>query len=130
MKNRNVIIGLAIFVVLITIPFWYGAGKESKAPELSLDTPAIQALDEKKCIEDTEFMRSNHMELLNDWKVQVVREGNRIYVAEDGKEYLMSLQNTCLECHSNKEEFCDACHDYSGVEPNCWTCHVGPEEVK
>jgi nitrate/TMAO reductase-like tetraheme cytochrome c subunit len=40
----------------------------------------------------------------------------------------MSLSQTCLGCHSNKEKFCDSCHTYSGVKPNCWNCHVVPQE--
>ena len=29
----------------------------------------------------------------------------------------MSLSNTCLDCHSNKAEFCDNCHTYASVKP-------------
>ncbi|MBS3970532.1 MAG: sulfate reduction electron transfer complex DsrMKJOP subunit DsrJ [Clostridia bacterium] len=122
--SRNIIIGIAVLVILFTYPFWDGLGKSAAAPEVNLDTPVIQGLADKKCIEDVEFMRANHMQLLSDWKVSVVREGNRIYVSESGMEYAMSLQNTCLECHSNKEEFCEACHVFADVTPNCWTCHV------
>ncbi|MDK2822208.1 MAG: hypothetical protein PWQ67_78 [Clostridia bacterium] len=130
-NSRNIIIGLVIFIGIFTLPFVFGIGKKNDAPKLSLDTPKINELEAKECIEDTDFMRSNHMKLLSEWKVSVVRDGNRIYVSEkDGKEYEMSLENTCLDCHSNKEEFCDACHTYAQVEPNCWSCHVGPEEVK
>jgi hypothetical protein len=42
----------------------------------------------------------------------------------------MSLTGTCLDCHSDKEKFCDACHTYSAVDPYCWDCHVIPEEAK
>jgi len=27
-----------------------------------------------------------------------------------------------------QEKFCDACHQYSGVEPKCWSCHAVPKE--
>jgi len=40
----------------------------------------------------------------------------------------MSLQNTCMECHSNKSKFCDQCHTYAAVNPFCWECHIQPEE--
>ena len=36
----------------------------------------------------------------------------------------------CVKCHSNKERFCDRCHDYAGVKPTCWNCHIVPGEVK
>ncbi len=122
---RNIVIGIAVFVILFSYPFWGSFGKSTAAPEISLNTPEIQALAEAQCVEDAEFMRANHMQLLSDWKVSVVREGNRVYVSEaSGEEYNMSLQNTCLECHSNKDQFCDACHDFVDVTPNCWTCHI------
>jgi hypothetical protein len=45
-------------------------------------------------------------------------------------EETMSLSDTCLDCHSKKDQFCDACHTYSAVDPYCWTCHVVPEEAQ
>jgi hypothetical protein len=43
----------------------------------------------------------------------------------------MSLSNTCLDCHSNKAEFCDRCHNYASVSPYCWDCHIdNPKENK
>jgi hypothetical protein len=66
--------------------------------------------------------------MLNNWRDEVVREGNRLYVAADGKEYNMSLQNTCMNCHSNKSKFCDECHNYVAVKPYCWDCHIAPKE--
>lgn len=71
--------------------------------------------------------RDRHKDLLDDWKKSVVRQGNTIYVASDGQEYKMSL-TTCLKCHPNKPEFCDQCHSYVKVRPNCWNCHNLPEE--
>lgn len=129
-NSRNIIIGLIIFVGIFTFPFVMGTVKATDAPEPSLDTPQINQLSAKECILDTEYMRSNHMKVLADWKVEVVREGNRVFVADNGQEFNMSLQNTCMECHSNKADFCDACHTYAEVEPNCWDCHVEPEVVK
>lgn len=121
---RYIITGLVIFLVLTTFPFWYNVGKAASAPQPQLDTPAIQQLPQKQCVESTAYMRANHMKLLEEWRNQVVREGKRIYVASDGKKYYMSLQNTCLQCHSNLAEFCDQCHYYLNVKPDCWTCHI------
>jgi hypothetical protein len=73
-------------------------------------------------------MRKNHMSLLLTWRQLAVREGDREYVASDGKHYDMRLTGTCLRCHSNKAEFCDRCHDYVPVKPRCWNCHVIPEK--
>jgi hypothetical protein len=45
----------------------------------------------------------------------------------DHHQYDMSLQNTCMKCHQNKAAFCDRCHNYVGVNPSCWGCHVEPK---
>lgn len=127
MRNKtNIVVGVLVFLLVVTSPIWMNLSKSADASDVqvSLDTPTINALDEKKCIYDTEYMRENHMEILHQWKVQVVREGNRYLVTPDGREIEMSLQNTCLDCHSNYDEFCQACHDQNGVDPNCWTCHT------
>jgi hypothetical protein len=60
----------------------------------------------------------------------VVREGRRDYVSTlSGTTYDMSLSRTCMDCHSNKADFCDRCHDYLAVNPYCWDCHVEPKET-
>ncbi len=125
-----IITGLIIFLGLLTFPFWYGLGDAASAPEPELDTPAIAQLPEKQCVEDTAFMRSNHMELLSEWRQGVVREGQTFYLATSGQTYEMSLENTCLKCHSSKARFCDQCHNYVRVQTDCWTCHVEPKEVR
>lgn len=120
-NNRGkVVVGVFVFLILVSAPFWYNgiSGKGGYVPELKTRGPA------KQCIEATPYMRANHMSLLDTWKESVVRKGARTYIASDGKEYVMNLEGTCVKCHSNKEEFCDRCHNYAGVEPNCWRCHV------
>lgn len=129
--DRGIIIGgIVIFVILVTLPFWTGRGKAPAAPAPSLDTPVIQALAEKRCVEGKAFMRSNHMRLVTSWRDGVVREGNRSYVSSNGNVFETSLSGTCLKCHSNKDQFCDRCHNYVGARPNCWDCHIVPGEVK
>jgi hypothetical protein len=78
-------------------------------------------------VERTEYMRTHHRELLNRWRDSAVREGQRTYVAESGREYTVGLTGTCLKCHADKEKFCDRCHNYAKVSPNCWQCHVVPK---
>lgn len=124
------ILGLAIFVIGITFPLWYGAIKSTPPPVLSLDTPVINALQNKKCVEDAAFMRANHMKMLQAWRDDVVREGSRVYVARDGRKFEKRLTGTCLQCHSNKSSFCDRCHNFVGAKPSCFSCHIIPEEVK
>ena len=133
MKNKKwglIILGLGIFVVGVTFPIWYGTIKSTPAPVLSLDTPVINSMQNKKCVEDTAFMRGNHMKMLDVWRDEVVRKGQRKYTAKDGRKYEKSLTGTCIQCHSNKEQFCDRCHNYVGAKPTCFSCHVVPGEVK
>jgi hypothetical protein len=126
----KIIIGLVIFFVLATLPFFYNMGKAVAKPEPKIDTPEIQKLpeSERKCVEPKEFMRSEHMQMLNDWRDSVVRGNTRVYVNAAGKKFDMSLQNTCMRCHSNKKKFCDECHNFMAVKPYCWDCHIAPKE--
>jgi len=130
-NGGKIIAGLIVFIGLFTFPVFYNMGKTSKMPEPKLDTPAIMELPkaERKCVESKEYMRADHMQLLDNWRDKVVREGNLVYESTTGKKYIMSLQNTCMHCHSNKKEFCDKCHTYANVpDPYCWTCHISPKE--
>ncbi len=128
MYNKEIIgAGLVIFVILFTFPFWYNLGKAAPAPELQLTD---KAKTEKSCIQSKAYMKAEHMQLLNVWRDTVVRDAKRAYVSASGKEFDMSLSNTCMDCHSNKAEFCDRCHNYASVSPYCWDCHVYPEEKK
>lgn len=126
--KKYVYIGILAFLVIVTYPFWSASGKPVKKPEPKLDTPEIQKLVEKKCIEPKEFMKREHMKLLSQWRDMALREGKRVYVNSEGKTFTVSLQNTCMKCHSNKKKFCDECHTYAGVNPYCWDCHLAPKE--
>jgi hypothetical protein len=124
-----VIIVLIVFSGISTLPFLLEIGKAAPIPpDPKIDTPEIQKMAEKKCIESKSYMQTEHMVMLNNWRGLVVRDGDRIYIASDGKEYAMSLQNTCMKCHSNKKKFCDECHNYVEVTPYCWDCHIEPKE--
>lgn len=122
-NGGKIITGLIIFVLAVTMPFLINIGKADEPPEISLDTPVINQMDEKQCVESAEFMRTEHMQILDDWRDQVVRSGETVYVSNSGKEYEMSLGNSCMDCHSNQSQFCDACHTYADVDPYCWDCH-------
>jgi len=126
--KKFVIIGIVVFLIIATIPVWFNRGKAAPAPELVLTDKAKAA---KECVRSTDYMKREHMKVLDLWRHTVVRNAERIYVNPSGKEYTMSLSNTCLDCHSNKTEFCDRCHDYASVRPYCWDCHIdNPKESK
>ncbi len=122
----KIITGLVIGLALLLFPFFYTAGKAAKAPERELTAEAKEA---GECIEDTDFMVTGHMKMLDEWRDEVVRSADRFYTSTStGKVYEKSLQLTCMECHSNKTKFCDRCHDYADVDPFCWDCHIAPKE--
>lgn len=124
-NSGKVIIGIIVFVIFFGLPFWLNLGKVEAVPQPKLPT------EEKKCIEDKYYMRANHMKLLDRWRKQKVREGKVYYTNSEGKIYKMSLQRTCMKCHSNKEKFCDTCHkNMAVVSVDCWKCHLAPEEVQ
>ena len=121
----KIIIGLIIGIGLLLFPVFYNAGKAAKVPEPEL---TAMAKEMKECVEPKLFMRTSHMKLVEAWRNEVVREADRVYKSSSGKTYDKSLQNTCMDCHSNKAKFCDHCHDYMGVTPFCWDCHIEPKE--
>ncbi|MEW6067867.1 MAG: sulfate reduction electron transfer complex DsrMKJOP subunit DsrJ [Nitrospirota bacterium] len=126
----KIIIGLVLFVGLVIAPFIFSGEKATAKPDPKVDTPEILKLpeNERKCVESKEYIKREHMKLLNQWRDWVVRDGNTLYTSSSGKQYTISLQNTCMECHSNKKNFCDECHNYAAVKPYCWDCHIEPKE--
>ncbi|MBN2241585.1 MAG: sulfate reduction electron transfer complex DsrMKJOP subunit DsrJ [Acidobacteria bacterium] len=128
MRDRSLIyLGLLIFLAVVTFPFTYNlAAGSGEMPDLEYPD------NETQCVESKEFMRSSHMQLLVDWRESLVRENVRTHKTSDGRTYDISLTNTCLAaCHTRKGDFCDRCHDYSGVEnPYCWDCHIDPEQTE
>jgi hypothetical protein len=119
----KVLAGLVVFLAITTSPAWYHAvtGGPTKPPELEI-SPAS-----RQCVAPTPYMRAFHMDMLNDWRNAAVRTTDTTYFGLDGKPYQKNLEETCLgNCHSNKAQFCDRCHEYVGAEPYCWDCHSAP----
>ena len=63
--------GLVIFLALVTLPMWYqvARGAETKPPKLAL------VADSKDCVAPNQYMRVLHMDLLNVWRDEAVRDG-------------------------------------------------------
>ena len=123
-ERGKIVFGLAVFVILVTFPFW---GRITASGEVQTALPELEYPgSEDACVEDTPYMTANHMDLLNTWRDQVVRDGVLTYTAADGEAYDMSLTRTCLGCHEDKDAFCTRCHDYANVTPTCWECHTTP----
>jgi len=119
MRNtRLLILLIAIAFLAIVTPVIVMAG----AP-----LPDIPKGKGDHCVEDTEFMRKNHMKLLLHQRDLTVHLGIRT------KKY--SLKN-CIDCHAVKDadnqfvsvaspkHFCRSCHDYAAVSIDCFECHA------
>ncbi|MCB2187456.1 MAG: sulfate reduction electron transfer complex DsrMKJOP subunit DsrJ [Deltaproteobacteria bacterium] len=123
----KIVAGLIIFLAVFSFPFWYNLGQAKPIPKPELPAKKVAT----QCVEATAYMKTSHMRVLDIWRNSVVRDGNRFYASElSGKEFDMSLSNTCMQCHTSKVKFCDQCHNYVGVSPYCWTCHIEPKEKK
>lgn len=85
---------------------------------LGADPPQPEKPKGGQCVRPAEWMRHNHMDFLKHKRSVTVREGQRIRSE--------SLQK-CAECHTSHERFCDRCHDYVAVEPDCFECHLYPK---
>jgi len=124
--SGKIIVGLIIGIILLTFPFWWNLGSAAPpAPDPKISDVARAA---GECVRSKDYMTRYHMQLLDTWRNDVVRDRQRIYVSASGKRYDMSLQNTCMQCHDSKKDFCDQCHNYMAISPVCWDCHVAPEE--
>jgi len=89
--------------------------------------PVIPRGEGERCVEDTDFMRRNHMNLLMHQRDDTVLRGIR------SKQH--SLKE-CVSCHavegadavavsfSSEKHFCRSCHDYAAVDIDCFECHA------
>ena len=104
-NKRFIIPGLAIFVLFVTFPLWFNAFSTAAS---TVPKPELPAGGEKQCVAPAAEMRASHMVMLNEWRDDVLRNGNRVAVTVDGKEYRKGLQMACMQCHTDKEKFCDS----------------------
>jgi len=121
--GKLIIPGLLVFLLLMTFPIWKNMGNAGPVPKLE------KPVGVTKCIKSTQYMRTSHMKLLDDWRDESLRDGDRAPVEVDGVKYEKSLMNGCLKCHTDKKKFCDECHVYASVKPYCWDCHYVPKET-
>jgi hypothetical protein len=92
--------------------------------------PTLEKGKGDKCVEDTQFMRRNHMDLLKHQRNKTMHEGIRTTKH--------SLKG-CVECHASektgsvaasKDDFCASCHSYAAVKLDCWDCHATKPKAK
>ena len=88
-----------------------------------VEKPVIVIDQPGKCVETTEVMRRDHMKLLMHQRDRTLRAGVRT------KAHSLA---GCVECHASTKTgsvlgaqgFCQTCHDYAGVKPDCFECHA------
>ena len=84
--------------------------------------------DTQGCVEPTEEMRKNHMEMILHQRDETMHLGIRTPQH--------SLEE-CINCHvpaedssgnpmrvDSEEHFCSSCHSYAGVSIDCFQCHA------
>ncbi len=117
-----IVVAGIVFLVAIAFPVWHTlvAGGSADRPVLAKPVGA------DACVESKAFMAANHMDLLNRWRDEVVRDGDaKPYVSgATGKSFEKSLTRTCLGCHTDTGAFCNKCHQYADVVVPCWDCHL------
>jgi [DsrC]-trisulfide reductase subunit J len=116
--TSKVVPALILFAAVVTFPFWYRAAAGASTPPKRAGATASNGA----CVAPLDFMGTSHMVLLDDWRREVVR-GNG-HTLKDPGGHTMSLTAGCLKCHHDRAQFCDHCHDYVAVQPDCWSCHV------
>lgn len=116
LKQRSHWVAAALAAVLACASFMPA---QAAAPK-----PVIsKAVKGERCVEPTDYMRRNHMKVLDGHRDKTVLEGVR------SKKY--SLKE-CINCHASeksgsvataKEDFCVSCHSYAAVKIDCFECH-------
>ena len=89
--------------------------------------PAAKAVKGEQCVEPTEVMRRDHMQMVLHQRDDTMHQGIRTVKH--------SLKN-CVNCHADpqtgsvlgKNGFCESCHNYAAVSMDCFGCHTDKAE--
>jgi hypothetical protein len=136
MAQRRNSIAMAAVVVISSLFTLAGLDKavavtEKEGMDSGVPVPAIPRGQGDSCVEDTDFMRRNHMTMLRHQRDETMQQGIR------GNQY--SLRD-CVACHAvmgpdampvtvaSPQHFCRSCHDYAAVNIDCFQCHASRPE--
>ena len=115
---------LGTVLVGLALGAGWAVSQERAASVGRVPKPVIAPGQGDKCVEPTDFMRRNHMQVLMFHRDRTVREGIRTP--------RHSLKG-CVECHAgastgtfagNEGDFCQSCHAYAAVSIDCFECHA------
>jgi len=109
-KNRGT--WATVFTGIILLPVVLSLLKPLWAQE---PTPFLEPADTRweNCVRDVEYMRYHHMDLLKEVRSDVIRAGLKGGITLAG----------CGDCHHDRDQFCDRCHEKASVVLDCWGCH-------
>jgi hypothetical protein len=115
------VLAVAISALIILCPFVFSVGSFALSQGAQNSQPFLEkpAAKYEKCVRETTYMRFHHMELLKRLREEAVREGK---VSEVGLE-------SCCQCHTSRERFCDSCHNAVNLHPDCFGCHYYPKSA-
>ena len=117
--------GMAVVAAgMLAVSVTLAAGASGTKPTFG---PAVKAYKGDKCVEDTEYMRRNHMQVILHQRDETTHRGIRTQKH--------SLKN-CIDCHADpktnsvlgKDGFCESCHVYTSVSIDCFSCHSAAPE--
>jgi hypothetical protein len=115
---------LALGVAVLATAALAWAGSDGQPEAGGAPKPVItKATKGEQCVEPNDYMRRNHMKLLDHHRDETVLQGIRT------KKY--SLKE-CINCHASektgsvakgRDDFCVSCHSYAAVKIDCFDCH-------
>ncbi len=116
-ENRGVV--ATVLIVLILLPLGISIVGFVFQGRRQVPDVFLEKVDPKweSCVRDPEYMRFYHMDFLKQTREDVVRAGIKGGVTLAG----------CGDCHRNREDFCDRCHQAASVDLDCFGCHFYPE---
>jgi len=128
--------GYVIMATTVALAYLAGltavfAADEGGSEPTRVPVPEIARGQGDSCVEDTDFMRRNHMTLLLHQRDDTMLKGIR------SEQH--SLKE-CVSCHAvegsdavavsyaSEKHFCRSCHDYAAVKIDCFECHASRPE--
>ena len=122
-----------LLIICLMMTIGYESASSSILQATGIAKPIIPKGKTEACVADSDFMRRNHMDLLQHDRDETVHDGNR--------NIKYSLKK-CISCHAvegsdgkavkaaDSKHFCRACHDYAAVTIDCFQCHASRPSEK
>lgn len=130
LRRTSTKVSALLLVFLASVALMANAAEKDKAGS-GVPYPVIPMGQGESCVEDTDFMRRNHMSMLKHQRDETMLKGIR------AEQY--SLKE-CISCHvvngpdtrpvtvASPQHFCRSCHDYAAVSIDCFQCHASRPE--